>query len=98
MRDCLIYLNVAGLKKDDVDVTVENGRVLKINGHWNQNKRQDDCGEWWKEEYMRIFILPKNGNIEQAHASMDDGVLEIKIPETKKKRPPPTLHSVEVTD
>jgi HSP20 family protein len=94
----IMRADLPGLKKDDVDVTVENGRVLKINGQWNQNKRQDDCGEWWKEEYMRRFILPENGDIEQAHASMDDGVLEIRIPKTKKKRPPPTLHSVEVTD
>ena len=88
----------AGLKKNDIDVTVENGRFLKISGQWNHDRQQDDCGKWWNAEYMRRFILPDNADIEQAHASMDDGVLEISIPKTTKRRPPPTFHLVEVTD
>lgn len=90
--------DLPGLKKDDVNVGVENGRVLKISGQWNNNNRPDGCAEWWKAEYIRRFLLPDNGDIEQTHASMDDGILEITIPKTKQKRPPPTLHLVEVTD
>eukprot|EP00253_Pinus_taeda_P005689 PITA_05689 len=90
--------DLPGLKKDDVNVAVENGRVFKISGQWNHNNRPDGCAEWWKAEYLRRFLLPDNGDIEQTHASMDDGILEITIPKTKQKRPPPTLHLVEVTD
>lgn len=97
-NDIIMRADLPGLKKNDIDVTVENGRFLKISGQWNHDRQQDDCGKWWKAEYMRRFILPDNADIEQAHASMDDGVLEISIPKTTKRRPPPTFHLVEVTD
>lgn len=94
----IMRADLPGLKKDDIDVIVENGQILKISGQWNQDNQQNDCGKWWKVEYMRRFTLPDNADIEQAHASMDDGFLEIRIPKTRKKRPSPTLHLIEVTD
>ncbi|GLJ25865.1 hypothetical protein SUGI_0495620 [Cryptomeria japonica] len=99
----ILCCDLPGMKKYDINVTVENGQILKIGGVWNH--RADDIeegdGEWWKVEYMRKFLLPQNGNIEHARARMDDGVLDLRIPKLKNKTAKgasSTFKVVEVTD
>uniref|UniRef100_A0A0D6R3W5 SHSP domain-containing protein n=1 Tax=Araucaria cunninghamii TaxID=56994 RepID=A0A0D6R3W5_ARACU len=100
----ILCADLPGLKKHDLNVSVENGRTLKISGLWNHKvedmQEADRSGEWWKVEYMRRFILPENANIEHARARIDDGVLDVKILKNKavKGVASPALKVVEVTD
>ncbi|KAH9311110.1 hypothetical protein KI387_026145, partial [Taxus chinensis] len=99
----ILCADLPGLKKHDINVTVENGQILKIGGVWNHRAEdiEESGDEWWKVEYMRRFLLPCNGNIEQARARIDDGVLDVRIPKIKNKAvngEAPPLKVVDVTD
>eukprot|EP00252_Welwitschia_mirabilis_P024185 TRINITY_DN7072_c0_g1_i3.p1 TRINITY_DN7072_c0_g1~~TRINITY_DN7072_c0_g1_i3.p1 ORF type:complete len:185 (+),score=40.18 TRINITY_DN7072_c0_g1_i3:128-682(+) len=95
------------MKKEDIDVAVEQGRILKINGRWKATGGEKEEGEGSKKEFVRKFLLPENANIERARARLDERLLDITIPKIKfqksqrsreKSRTPPPFYKVEVTD
>ena len=78
-----IEVDLPGVKKEDVDVSVDKN-VLTISG------RREVSNEIKEDDYYRVesaygkfsrsFTLPENVDIEKIKASNEDGVLEIVIP------------------
>ena len=89
-----IEVDLPGVKKEDVDVSVDKN-VLTISGKREvSNEIKED--DYYRVEsaygkFSRSFTLPENVDIEKIKASNEDGVLEIVIPkqevikETTKK-------------
>ncbi|URD89153.1 heat shock [Musa troglodytarum] len=67
--------DLPGLKKEEVKVDVEGGRILQISGKksWHRVERTGGC-------FLRRFLLPDNAKAEQARAAMADGVLTVTVP------------------
>ncbi|KAM7277281.1 hypothetical protein ACFE04_019147 [Oxalis oulophora] len=87
----VIKADLPGLKKEEVKVEVEDGRVLQISGERSrENEEKND--KWHRVErssgkFMRRFGLPENVKIDQVRASMENGVLTITVPKEEEKKP-----------
>jgi HSP20 family protein len=85
----LFYFDVPGVKKEDIEITLENG-VLTVKG-----SRKFDPGTA-KEQlllgrsygtFTRSFSLPENMDDEKLTANLTDGVLAVEIPKLQKAKP-----------
>ncbi|KAL5973509.1 hypothetical protein ACLOJK_030160 [Asimina triloba] len=83
--------DLPGLKKEEVKLEVEEGRVLQISGERSREKEEKE-DKWHRVErssgkFMRRFRLPDNAKVEGIKANMENGVLTVTVPKEEEKRP-----------
>jgi HSP20 family protein len=84
--DIVVKAEIPGVKSDDIDVTVEDGRLI-LSGE----KRQEEVDEgenYYRAErsygsFRRIFSLPSQADTDNVEASYNEGVLTVTIPKTE---------------
>ena len=85
--------DLPGLKKEEVKVEVEEGRVLQISGERRVEKEEKKEDEKWhrvergRGKFLRKFWLPENAKVDEVKASMENGVLTVTIPKLPDKKP-----------
>ncbi|XP_027175155.1 class I heat shock protein-like [Coffea eugenioides] len=84
-------VDLPGLKKEEVKVEVEDGRVLAISGE-RAAEKEDKNDKWHRVErsrgrFIRKFLLPENAKVEEVKANMEYGVLTVTIPKQEVKKP-----------
>ncbi|KAG9159032.1 hypothetical protein Leryth_018580 [Lithospermum erythrorhizon] len=97
-KEYIFYMDVPGLSKSDLQVTIEdeNNLVIKSNG---KRKREDDKEEkdckyirlerrksTPPQKILRKFKLPENCNLSAITAKCENGVLTVMV----EKLPPPS--------
>ncbi|KAG6665848.1 hypothetical protein CIPAW_02G188600 [Carya illinoinensis] len=92
--------DVPGLKKEEVKVEVEDGRILQISGERNREHEQK-TDTWHRVErssgkFARRFRLPENANANEVKAAMEDGVLTVTVPKEEVKRP--DIKSIQISE
>ena len=81
--------DLPGLRKEDVQVQVEDGRTLSISGQ--RKEEQVQRTDTWhhversSSQFMRKFRLPENANVDHITAKVDSGVLTVVVPKAEKK-------------
>lgn len=102
----VLVSDLPGLKKEEVKVEVDDGRVLQISGERKVEEANGDDGDkndreykWHRVErcrgkFLRRFKLPENAKTDEIQASMENGVLTITIP--KQEAPKPQRKVVEI--
>ncbi|XP_042477402.1 18.2 kDa class I heat shock protein-like [Macadamia integrifolia] len=83
--------DLPGLKKEEVKVEVEEGKVLQISGE-RSREQEEKTDKWHRVErssgkFVRRFRLPENTKMDQVNASMENGVLTVTVPKEEVKRP-----------
>nr|DAD42908.1 TPA_asm: hypothetical protein HUJ06_001138 [Nelumbo nucifera] len=83
--------DLPGLKKEEVKVELEEGRVLHISGERNR-EHEEKNDKWHRVErssgkFLRRFRLPENAKVDQVKAAMENGVLTVTIPKEVVKKP-----------
>ncbi|XP_074562119.1 16.9 kDa class I heat shock protein 2-like [Curcuma longa] len=92
--------DLPGVKKEEVKVEVEEGRVLQISGE--RTKEQEEKKDKWHRverssgKFLRRFRLPENAKVDQVKASMENGVLTVTIPKEEVKKAP-EVKSIEIS-
>ncbi|KAJ9189145.1 hypothetical protein P3X46_000475 [Hevea brasiliensis] len=91
--------DVPGLKKEEVKVEVEDGRILQISGERNKEKEEKN-DKWHRLErssgkFLRRFRLPENAKMDNVKASLENGVLTVKVPKEEIKNP--EVKSIEIS-
>ncbi|MEE9285319.1 MAG: Hsp20/alpha crystallin family protein [Dehalococcoidia bacterium] len=88
--EVVIQADLPGVAPDQVEITVENGR-LSIRA---ERQRQDEhqrarwlVRELGHGEYVRSVVLPDTVDDDKAHASFQDGVLTVRIPKREAAKP-----------
>ena len=83
--------DLPGIKKEEVKVEVEEGRILQISGE--RRKEQEEKNDTWHRverssgKFMRRFRMPENAKVEEVKASMENGVLTVTVPKAEVKKP-----------
>ncbi len=79
----MVRVEVPGVKPEDIDVTVEDGKLV-IAGHRSFESEVDEDGYHRKEifegAFKRTLFLPDKADLEKISAASKDGILEISIP------------------
>ncbi|KAK1256492.1 hypothetical protein QJS04_geneDACA018889 [Acorus gramineus] len=83
--------DLPGLKKEEVKVEVEEGRVLQISGERSREKEEKN-DRWHRVErssgrFLRRFRLPEGAKVDQVKAAMENGVLTVTVPKEEVKKP-----------
>ncbi|XP_077228686.1 17.8 kDa class I heat shock protein-like [Tasmannia lanceolata] len=83
--------DLPGLKKEEVKVEVEEGRVLQISGE-RSKESEEKKDKWHRVErssgkFLRRFRLPENAKVDEVKAAMENGVLTVTVPKEEVKKP-----------
>ncbi len=94
----LIRASLPGVKKEDAEVTVEDG-MLTLSGERAQQLEQKDEKfhkvESFYGSFSRSFALPDAVNEAAIRADSKDGVLTVHVPKTKAEARKPTTIKVQ---
>lgn len=91
--------DLPGLKKEEVKVEVEEGRILQISGE--RSKEEEEKNDKWHRlerssgKFMRRFRLPDNAKMDEVKASLENGVLTVTVPKEEMKKP--EVRPIEIT-
>ncbi|XP_038707643.1 17.4 kDa class I heat shock protein-like [Tripterygium wilfordii] len=83
--------DLPGMKKEEVKVEVEEGRILQISGE-RSKELEEKNDKWHRVErssgiFMRRFRLPENAKMDHVKANMENGVLTVTVPKEEEKTP-----------
>ena len=88
----VIKAELPGLKKENIEVTVDQGDLVLRGERKVENEVKED--RYYRMErtygsFYRRIPLPPNVKAEQITASYKDGVLEVRIPKAAQQQPQP---------
>lgn len=86
----VLHLEVPGMSRDQIKISVENN-VLTVRGEKQQEATQEN-ESWYRTErsygsFERSFSLPTHVDSDNVRASLENGVLTIKLPRREEARP-----------
>jgi HSP20 family protein len=86
----VIRAEVPGLKREDMDVRVENG-VLTLHGERKRESEVTEDNAFRMERvygaFTRSFTLPRTVDASKVSAAYKDGVLEVTVPNLETAKP-----------
>lgn len=77
-----IQLAVPGLAKDDVKITIDDS-IITIS---HEKEQTDNNSFYFTSSFKKEYTLPDDVDDEKISSKMENGILEINIPRTKKKK------------
>lgn len=97
-QEYLIRASLPAVRKEDVNVTVEDG-MLTLSGERRQEEEQKDEKfhkiESFYGSFSRSFSIPEGTDTAAIRAESKDGVLTIHVPKTKAEARKPTTIKVQ---
>ncbi|XP_057459450.1 17.4 kDa class III heat shock protein [Actinidia eriantha] len=99
-KEYIFYMDVPGLSKSDIQVTVEEDNTLVIRSNGKRKREDGEEGSKYirlerrvPQKLMRKFRLPKDCNVSAITAKCENGVLTVVV---EKQPPPPKPKTVQV--
>ncbi|KAF3782498.1 hypothetical protein EJ110_NYTH34046 [Nymphaea thermarum] len=93
-----ITIDVLGVKKEDIKIEVEEGRVLRISGERKGDEEKEAEGDkWHRADRASQFRLSFDAKLDVVKAHLENGVLKVTIPKLAegKARQPRVIDIVE---
>jgi HSP20 family protein len=89
-NEVVIHAELPGIKKEDIDVRVENN-VLTLRGKKDRKEEVKEDGYYRTErvygQFSRSFSLPNTVDLAKINAEYKDGVLTLKVPKAETAKP-----------
>ena len=88
-----VELSVPGMKKDEINVNVEDD-MLTISGEHKEEKKEEEKDKFTRKEFhygsfKRTFRLPSEIKQDAIEASIEDGILKLRLPKMEKSKAKP---------
>jgi HSP20 family protein len=88
--DIKVKADLPGLKKEEIDITVQDNTVV-LKGEKKQDNeiKEDDCirTERFYGSFHRVITLPSAVDSGKAKAEYKDGILELTLPKREEAKP-----------
>jgi len=88
--EVVIYAELPGIKKEDIDVRVENN-VLTLRGKKERTEEVKEEGYFRAERtygsFSRSFSLPSTVEVGKIAADYKDGILTLRLPKAEEAKP-----------
>jgi len=86
-----ISAELPGVKKEDIDVKLENG-ILSLQAETRQESKEEENGKVIRQErrygtFFRSFDVGTQVHEGDVHAEFNDGILKIVAPRVKEEKP-----------
>lgn len=99
-KDLVIRAELAGVRREDVDITLSNG-VLSVSGKRASDLDEEEVKFYTRERFYGTFrrsmILPEDVNEVEISATFEDGVVEITV-QGAFATVPPEPRRIEIRD
>lgn len=86
-----VQVELAGMKKEDVKISLNEENILSISGERKQKEEHEDRNYWRSEisygSFERKFILNELADTDKINASFEDGILNIVVPKKEPAKP-----------
>lgn len=91
-KNVIVKLKVAGFKKDQIDINIENGRLTIVGSYKEEQEDKDEKKKYYRKEirqssFSKSVDLPVAVKAEEAKAIFKDGVLEVQLPKSEEAKP-----------
>lgn len=88
-KDVVIQSGIAGIRPEELDISVEND-VVTIRGI-RKNPNEAEQREYLHEEcfwgpFSRQIFLPEEVDVKNVEATMRDGILTLRLPKMKREK------------
>ncbi|MBN2101027.1 Hsp20/alpha crystallin family protein [Candidatus Dojkabacteria bacterium] len=88
----VVKVKAPGFKKDEVDVSVESGKVTVVGNAQQEKEEEDKKRKYYRKEiskssFTRSCVLPVDVVPDKANANFEDGVLTITLPKSEEAKP-----------
>lgn len=87
-NDYKVKVEMPGIKKEDVDIEI-NKNYLTITAEKNQENEEKNKKyhktEFRYGKYTRTVYFPHEINVNESHASVDNGILHLDLPKLRKE-------------
>jgi HSP20 family protein len=84
--EIVVKAEIPGVSMDDIDLTVENNRMI-LSGEKKQEHEEKDDNYYLMERsygsFRRIFVLPAQADADRVVASYEDGLLTVTVPKSE---------------
>ncbi len=80
----LLELAVTGFSKDEVEVEVLDGQVLKVSA---QKKKEHKNKSLYSSTLSRQFSLPENTDLQKIEAKVENGLCVVILPKLPEQKP-----------
>ena len=88
-EEIVVESTVAGVKPDEIDIDVTSESVTS-RGERNHDQKVEEGDYFYQEcfwgKFSRSIILPQEVAPDQAHSSLKNGVLTIRLPKVHRNR------------
>lgn len=84
----LVYMSVPGLTKEDLKISIKEG-LLNI----SYKKGEENKNFTFMNTFNKTYLVPDNVDEKEISGKVENGVLEISLPKSKKK---PIEHYIEL--
>jgi HSP20 family protein len=89
-QEYVAKLAVPGLKPDDFEITLQEN-VLTVSGQTQQEQTQEHARYHIQEQHFGSFSrsirFPGNIQVDQVEASLNNGILSIRVPKAEEAKP-----------
>ena len=85
-----VEAQLPGIKKEDIKIEVENGKLFLSAENCKENEIKEDNyyrKEIVKGKFVRSFLLPESVDKDNLKADFKEGILKIEIPKLEKEKP-----------
>jgi len=86
----LLRADLPGLKKEDVKISISEDNVMTISGETKRSEEESKEDYYRRERvygaFSRSLQLPSNVITEKVEATLNDGILEVKLPRKEERK------------
>ncbi len=87
-NDLVVQADLPGMSKDDINVDIENDRIIIRGERQSENERSEEGSFYTERSYgsfYRSIPLPEGVDLDAAKANFNNGVLEVTMPLPQQK-------------